>query len=213
MERYLLEGFGVTETVLGYLSSRGRPTATEVMTARAHAFSAIEEMGRMIESNFMEPLLERVFQVAIQVLPDLADEEMLNALGDMSPTLRRLMSLSAEEREALVRGGYRFQVRGMSMALTKAQELARINEFIQIAAQIPQFATQINWTMLLRKIVEAYGWSPDEVLLQQPAPVVPPHEATGAPSVPTQEAAAATGHTTEEGAAADITGMLQGLGA
>jgi hypothetical protein len=212
MERYLLEGFGVTETVLGYLSSRGRPTATEVMTARAHAFSAIEEMGRMIESNFMEPLLERVFQVAMQVLPDLADDEMLNALGDMSPTLRRLMSLSAEEREALVRGGYRFQVRGMSMALTKAQELARINEFIQIAAQIPQFAAQINWTMLLRKIVEAYGWSPDEVLLQQPAPVVPPTEITGAPSVPTQEAAAATGHTTEEGAAADIAGMLQGLG-
>jgi hypothetical protein len=212
MERYLLEGFGVTETVLGYLSSRGRPTATEVMTARAHAFSAIEEMGRMVESNFMEPLLERVFQVAMQVLPDLADDEMLNALGDMSPTLRRLMSLSAEEREALVRGGYRFQVRGMSMALTKAQELARINEFIQIAAQIPQFAAQINWTMLLRKIVEAYGWSPDEVLLQQPAPVVPPTEITGAPSVPTQEAAAATGHTTEEGAAADIAGMLQGLG-
>jgi hypothetical protein len=211
MERYLLEGFGVTETVLGYLSSRGRPTATEVMTARAHAFSAIEEMGRMVESNFMEPLLERVFQVAMQVLPDLADEEMLNALGDMSPTLRRLMSLSAEEREALVRGGYRFQVRGMSMALTKAQELARINEFIQIAAQIPQFATQINWTMLLRKIVEAYGWSPDEVLLQQPTPVIPPTEVSGSPSVPTQEAAAATGHTTEEGAAADIAGMLQGL--
>jgi hypothetical protein len=211
MERYLLEGFGVTETVLGYLSSRGRPTATEVLTARAHAFSAIEEMGRMIESNFMEPLLERVFQVAMQVLPDLADEEMLNALGDMSPTLRRLMSLSAEEREALVRGGYRFQVRGMSMALTKAQELARINEFIQIAAQIPQFAVQINWTMLLRKIVEAYGWSPDEVLLQQPPPVIPPTEVTGSPSVPTQEAAAATGHTTEEGAAADIAGMLQSL--
>ena len=216
MERYLLEGFGVTETVLGYLSSRGRPTATEVMTARAHAFSAIEEMGRMVESNFMEPLLERVFQVAMQVLPDLADEEMLNALGDMSPTLRRLMSLSAEEREALVRGGYRFQVRGMSMALTKAQELARINEFVQIAAQIPAFAQQINWTMLLRKIVEAYGWSPDEVLAPTPTPVLPPTATEGGggegEEVPTAEAAAATGHATEPGAAVDLAGVLQGLG-
>jgi hypothetical protein len=152
----------------------------------------------------------------MQVLPDLADEEMLNALGDMSPTLRRLMSLSAEEREALVRGGYRFQVRGMSMALTKAQELARINEFVQIAAQIPAFAQQINWTMLLRKIVEAYGWSPDEVLAPTPTPVLPPTATEGGggegEEVPTAEAAAATGHATEPGAAVDLAGVLQGLG-
>jgi len=211
MERYLLEGFGVTETVLGYLSSRGRPTATEVLTARSHAFSAIEEMGRMIESNFMEPLLERVYQVAMQVLPDLADEEMLSALGDMSPTLRRLMALSAEEREALIRGGYRFQVRGMSMALTKAQELARINEFIQIAAQIPVFAQQINWQMLLRKIIEAYGWSPDEVLLPTPSPqpVTEAPELTGE-GVTTEEQSVATTEHATPGAMPDLLGALQG---
>lgn len=168
MERFMQEGFGVTETVMGYLASRGRPTATEVVTARSHAFSQIEELARIVENSFLEPLLERVFQLAMQVLPDIADDEMLAALGDASDTLRRLITLPPESREAIARGGYRFRVHGLSMTMTKAQELAKINDFLQIVSANPIMAQKINWDALLAKVLEAYGWAPDEMLVQHP---------------------------------------------
>lgn len=228
LERYMQEGFGVTETVMGYLASRGRPTATEVVTARSHAFSQIEELARMLEDHFLEPLLERVFQLAMQVLPDIADEEMLNALGDASETLRRLMALPPESREAIARGGYRFRVHGLSMTMTKAQELAKINDFLQIATAVPTIAQRINWDALLSKVLEAYGWSPDELLVQHP---MGEHMLPEQQAVMAQQAQQATmgtmplaespeeqmiglspeeGQTTEPGAMADLEGLMPG---
>lgn len=215
MERYLMEGFGVTETVMGYLASRGRPTATEVLTARSHAFSAIEEMAAMIEGNFIEPLLEMVFMLAMQVLPDIADEEMLRALGDASDALRKLLSLSPQEREAIARGGYRFRVKGARLAVAKVQELAKINEFIQIISQIPNIAARINWDTLMSKVLEAYGWSPDELLVKNP---LLQHAAdisalqTVLPQPTEVEAPAEEeGQTQVPGAMEDIAGILQGM--
>jgi len=166
MERYLLEGFGVTETVMGYLSTRGRPTATEVVTARAHAFASIEELARAAEASFWEPLLNLVLQVALQVLPDIADEQMLQALGEDKEVLQVIMNLPAEEREALARGGYRFKARALSQAVAKVQEIAKLVEFLGLVADIPQLAMLINWNGVLRKMIEGYGWSPDEVTIE-----------------------------------------------
>jgi hypothetical protein len=168
IERYMHEGFGVTETVMGYLAARGRPTATEVVTARSHAFSYIEELARLLETQFLEPMLERLMQLALQVLPDIADEEMLNALGDASEALRELISMPPQEREALARGGYKFRVHGLSMIMTKAQELAKINQFLELASQVPAIAQRLNWDALLSKVLEAFGWSPDEILVRHP---------------------------------------------
>lgn len=215
MERYLMEGFGVTETVMGYLASRGRPTATEVVTARAHAFSAIEEMAAMIEGNFVEPLLEMVFMLAMQVLPDIADDEMLRALGDASDALRRLLSLSPQEREAIARGGYRFRVKGARLAVSKVQELAKINEFIQIISQIPNIAARINWDALMSKVLEAYGWSPDELLVKHPLLQHASDISQLQTELPTPEmiegVTETEGQTQEAGSMEDIAGILQGM--
>jgi len=166
MERYLLEGFGVTETVMGYLSTRGRPTATEVVSARAHAFAAIEELARAAEAAFWEPLLNTVLQVALQVLPDIADEQLLKALGEDKEVLMTIMNLPAEEREAIARGGYRFKARALSQAIAKVQEIAKMVEFLQLVAEIPQLSMLLNWNGILRKMLEGYGWAPDEVTIE-----------------------------------------------
>jgi len=166
MERYLLEGFGVTETVMGYLSTRGRPTATEVVTARAHAFASIEELAKSAEASFWEPLLNLLLQVALQVLPDIADEQMLQALGEDKEVLNEILSLTAEEREAIARGGYRFKARALSQAVAKVQEIAKMTEFLQLVSEIPQLSMLLNWNGILRKMIEGYGWSPDEVTIE-----------------------------------------------
>ena len=184
IERLLMETYGVTETVLGYLSSRGRPTASEVMAARSHAFTLIEEIARGLEVTFWEPLLKLLLQTALQVLPDIADEEMLRALGDVSEDLRMLLSLDAQSREALARGGYKFRMEGMSKMIARTNELAKINEFLQLAASLPVIAQRINFDKLLYRIVEAYGWSPSEVLLPAPVQGQPPVPAEGVAAPP-----------------------------
>jgi hypothetical protein len=166
MERYLLEGFGVTETVMGYLATRGRPTATEVVTARAHAFASIEELAKAAEASFWEPLLNLLLQISLQVLPDIADEQMLQALGEDKEVLNQILSLSAEEREAIARGGYRFKARALSQAVAKVQEIAKMTEFLQLISEIPQLAMLLNWNGILRKMIEGYGWAPDEVTIE-----------------------------------------------
>lgn len=96
------------------------------------------------------------------------------------------------------------------MTLTKVQELAKINEFLQIAAAIPIIAQRINWDGLIRKVVEAYGWSPDEVLLKQPIPMpaaVPAEGGAAAPEIPSELAAMLSGSTIMEGAMPELEGM------
>jgi hypothetical protein len=91
---------------------------------------------------------------------------MLQALGEDKEVLNQILSLSAEEREAIARGGYRFKARALSQAVAKVQEIAKMTEFLQLISEIPQLAMLLNWNGILRKMIEGYGWSPDEVTIE-----------------------------------------------
>jgi hypothetical protein len=85
-------------------------------------------------------------------------------------------------------GGFAFKARGVSVFLDKAQDLQKINSFIQLISNIPGVLTRINLDEMLENIIIGIGWNPSKVLLNPASPGVYP--AVQGPEGSGQEASA-----------------------
>ena len=162
IERQLQNSTGITEFLTGAPSSRGRPTATEVVTGRAQATSLVDQIARGLEHQVMEPLLEMSYQVLLQHMGDFSDPRLNEVLEERG---QEIAELTNPERFSLLQGTFKFQARGMSVILSKAQELLKIMQFMQLTSANPTLAGRVNWNELLNRAVEAFGWDPIEVLV------------------------------------------------
>jgi len=79
-------------------------------------------------------------------------------------------------------GGFAFKARGVSVFLDKAQDLQKINSFMQLISNIPGVLTRINIDEMLENIIIGIGWNPSKILLQSGPGVYPPAVQGGQPA-------------------------------
>jgi hypothetical protein len=76
-------------------------------------------------------------------------------------------------------GGFSFKARGVSVFLDKAQDLQKINSFLQLVSNIPGVLTRINIDELLENIIIGIGWNPSKILMNPASPGVYPPAVQG----------------------------------
>ncbi|MDO8685721.1 MAG: hypothetical protein Q7J78_03515, partial [Clostridiales bacterium] len=152
----------VTNALRG--ESTGANTLGEFQTLSSQANDAIDDAARTVEETVLDEMLDKIAGVIYQYHEDYS---MPRLMENFPQTTTILAEMEPKERFALMLGGFAFKARGVSVFLDKAQDLQKINSFIQLIGNIPGIMTRINVDELLENIIIGIGWNPSKIILPQ----------------------------------------------
>jgi len=153
----------ITEFIMGMPTSRGRPTATEVMQKTQQTMSALEDNVRDLEQYLIVPLLGFVFDLIIKYQDDFTNAQLQEFLG---PKLDYTLTLE-QFKEKYLSGQYEFRVNGISQTLLKQQTVEKIALLFQLLQANPIWASKLDLDRLLYKILESLDLDPTELIIEQ----------------------------------------------
>lgn len=164
----------VTNSLKG--AGGGSDTLGEFQSLTAQATDSLDDAARTVEETVLDELLDRIAGTIYQYHEDYTLPRLVE---NFPQTTNILSGLSNEERYATMIGGFAFKARGVSVFMDKAQDLQKINSFLQLIANIPGVMQAINIPELLENIIIGIGWNPSKILLQQGSPSVYPAAVQG----------------------------------
>lgn len=137
-------------------------TLGEFESQNQNAGDSLDDAARTVEETVMDDMLDKFAGVIYQyhedyTMPRLTENfaQTSNILADMEPV----------ERYATMVGGFAFKARGISIFMDKAQDLQKINSFLQLIGNIPGILTRINLDEMLENIIVGIGWNPSKIIL------------------------------------------------
>lgn len=144
------------------------------------AGDSLDDAARTVEETVMDDMLDKIAGVIYQY----HDDYTLPRLTENFPsTANELADMSEVERYATMMGGFAFKARGISIFMDKAQDLQKINSFLQLIGNIPGILTRINLDEMLENIIIGIGWNPSKIILNnQGTSVYPPAVQGGQPA-------------------------------
>jgi hypothetical protein len=160
----------VTNALKG--QSTGAETLGEFQSLTAQASDSLDDAARTVEETVLDDMLDKIAGVIYQYH---SDYSMPRLMENFPQTTTILADMEPKERFATMLGGFAFKARGVSVFMDKAQDLQKINSFIQLIGNIPGVMTRINVDELLENIIIGIGWNPSKLLLaQSPGQALPP---------------------------------------
>lgn len=184
---------------MGAMPSRA-VKATEVVEASQTITSMFSGIAKSIEVDFIEPILERAWNVIMQNANDLDSDEVMALLGDARAN--ELASLSPEDRFAETSQGNKFRVFGVSQTLNKQKDFRKLTALLQTVGSseilLEGFMKKFSFEKLLTEIVRSLDIQPgtieqdevDQIMMQLNAAAM---QSTGSPDMQSQIPQAATG--------------------
>jgi len=186
LDREFQNHSGITEFMMGLPGGRTRRTATEIEIKVSEAYTLLNDIARSIETNLLEPLLERIYKLVLQYQEDFMD--LVDILG--FEDAQRLSAMTPAERFQAISGNFKYKARGVTVQLTRMRDIERITQLLAILGRSPLIQV-INMPRLLKKLVEALGFDPSEMVFEffeQPENVPPEvGQAVGQQFVPEQQ--------------------------
>jgi hypothetical protein len=184
---------------MGAMPSRA-VKATEVVEASQTITSMFSGIAKSIEVDFIEPILERAWNVIMQNANDLDSDEVMALLGDARAN--ELASLSPEDRFAETSQGNKFRVFGVSQTLNKQKDFRKLTALLQTVGSseilLEGFMKKFSFEKLLTEIVRSLDIQPgtieqdevDQIMMQLNTAAM---QSTGSPNMQSQIPQADTG--------------------
>lgn len=139
--------------------------ATEVVEASQTITSMFSGIARSIEVDFIEPILERAWNVIMQNANDLDSDEVLALLGDVKGA--EFAAMSPEDRFADTAQGNKFKVFGVSQTLNKQKDFRKLTALLQTIGSsevlIESFIKKYSFEKLLGEIVRSLDIEPGRI--------------------------------------------------
>lgn len=161
LSREFQNATAITEFLMGLPTSRGRPTATEVMYKSQQSINTIQDISTDLENYLISPLLEFMFDLIMKYQNDFTDAELQEFLGDHIDYNMDVLIF----KQKYLSGRYKFVVNGLSSTLLRSQIVEKISVLLQLLQANPNWLQQINFERLLYKILEGLDLDPTEILL------------------------------------------------
>lgn len=154
LKQEMREGAKLSEIALGQVPPKGDITATEVSQVQQSSSAMIRSMARTIEARFLEPILTRMFQTALQHM-DFESSEIVSELGE--ETARML----AQRKDDFRQRNIRFRVRGISSLVDRQQKLRNLLSMLQTMGQnellLRTFLESHDINMLVDELLRLFG--------------------------------------------------------
>lgn len=174
---------GMTEFLQGQPTSKGRPTAREVLSKTNQGLSLFESYARNIENDWITPIIEMVYQNLIMLVTQ-------NKVKNIKPILAKYNyntdAMTPVQRTLLVEGDYQFKTFGISMTVSNQDRLEKIINFLKIIGNLPGIAQRLNADGILSQIAKLLSIHQSQFVNPAPAPQPMPvqPQVPGAPIVP-----------------------------
>ena len=169
----------VTNALKG--QSVGAETLGEFQSLVGAANDSLDDAARTVEETVLDDMLDRVAGTIYQYHTDFSIPRLIENFPQTSSLLD---GMPPEERFATMMGGFAFKARGVSIFLDKAQDLKKIDSFIQMMGNVPGLLDGMNLDELREQIVIAMGWNPGRMLLNQASQPVMPAAVLGGNQLP-----------------------------
>lgn len=139
--------------------------ATEVVEASNSINSVFTGIGKNIETDFIEKLLEKADELCAQHIKDMDKDELISILGEKK--VEEIFKLSDKQIFARTVGAHTFKVFGVSRTLKKMEDYRKLTTMLQTVSGIPTlqeaFTKKYDFTKLLQKIMESLDVDVDEI--------------------------------------------------
>ncbi len=154
LKQELREGANLSEIALGQLPPKGDITATEINQSSQSSSAVIRSTAREIETNYLEPLLNMIFQTGLQNF-DFKSEKAINRLGREAAAM--LGRRKAEFRDR----GITFRVSAISSLIERAAKLQSLLAALGVIASnemlLKEFFNTYNPSKLMELILKLHG--------------------------------------------------------
>lgn len=123
----------VTEWSSGTPTARGRASASEAQIKTQNAQSFMAEVSNDLETGFIEPILELVYELVVQFGDESGDPRMSDLLEEWGGPESFRDDLF---RYSLLNVPHKIQVKGISLMAQREQTLTRLMQTIQLVSQM-----------------------------------------------------------------------------
>lgn len=147
LKKEMQEGAAFNELTLGQLAPKGRTSATEIGTADQNSNSYIRSIASNIETLFLEPMLDLLWQVTIQHL-SAKDTEIKAAIGETW-----FATLLASKKE-FAKYKFTFVARGISSLILKQQKFQGLMQMLQVVGSNQMLAQKFLQEVDPQKILD-----------------------------------------------------------
>lgn len=162
LDRTFQNESGVTEFVTGGQGTKGRATATEVISKTNQANTLIQDMAVDVENFVLAPALQMIFQVCLQYQRNFDDDRFKDFVDQ--ELIDRILMLNEDERKEFMSDKFIFKASGVSGYINRVSEVQKL----QILSQLFQYAPElIGWfrkDRLLKNVLEWINWDADDML-------------------------------------------------
>jgi hypothetical protein len=139
--------------------------ATEVVEASQTITSMFAGIARSIEVDFIEPILERAWNVIMQNSNDMDSDEIAALLGEQKAA--QIATMSPEDRFVETSQGNKFNVFGVSQTLNKQKDFRKLTALLQTIGSsevlVEAFIKKYSFEKLLGEIVRSLDIEPGRI--------------------------------------------------
>lgn len=139
--------------------------ATEVVEASQTITSMFAGIARSIEVDFIEPILERSWNVIMQNANDMDSDEVAAILGEDKAA--QIAMMSPEDRFVETSQGNKFNVFGVSQTLNKQKDFRKLTALLQTIGSsevlVEAFIKKYSFEKLLGEIVRSLDIEPGRI--------------------------------------------------
>ncbi len=149
---------------LGGMPSRA-VKATEVVEASQSITSVFTGVGKSVETEFVEKILGKSWNMSMQEFKNLNKEDLKSILGDKRA--KNLLSISDKQIFAKTVNGHTFRVFGITQTLNKIKDFRKVTALLQTVFGNPMlqeaFVKDYNPTKLLKTVMESLDVDVDQI--------------------------------------------------
>ena len=155
------EGAVLSDIDLGNIPPKSDITATEISSVQQSTSAIIRSVAATVERTLLDPVLDLVWQTALQHIDLFRPEELALAVGP--EVAMALLDMPAAARLKLISGPYTFKARGLTSMLDRADQVRRISSLFGLISQMPEVGqmifTKYDMSKVPDMIIESFGFS------------------------------------------------------
>lgn len=183
LQQELSDNVLLSDTIGGQNRTRGRVTAMEFNRRAADAGAMIDFLYSALEDNLLAPIIRLSFYRILQFMPqkmwadwiethknEIMPEDPMKSQQFME-IFEPMKEWTPRERWEKLGGYFKFKVRVFSALGDQQMEIEKGTFMMQTISQIPGAAQHIKWDKLLRYIIRAFGWDPEEIISPEALPL------------------------------------------
>ena len=156
---------GITEFLMGQPTSKGRPTAREVMIKTQQSGALLDSIAMRIENEIISKIIEKLLILIVQY------ESIQNLQAILGQNFEVLapyfQSLETREQLAyLLKDEISIRVDGITQTLHKKEQIEELVSFLSLVSQMP-ILNELNLRYFIERIAYLFGITSREIFISE----------------------------------------------